>query len=80
MADHDILNFDVVAIATSTARGDDDVGLILVYHLGSAEGCIDLAHATLLNDDVAVLKQVLQLLQLLVHCYNNSYLHVVVIV
>ena len=49
--------------------------MVLVYHLSSAQGRIDFADTTLLYDDVAVVEQVLQLLHLLVHCYNNTNLH-----
>ena len=74
-ANHYILNVDVVTIATGTTAADDAVGVELINHSLSTERRIDLANATLLYQHVAVLEDLLQLAQLLVHCYDNSYFH-----
>jgi hypothetical protein len=50
-ADDDILDVDVVAIASGTSAGDDAVGVELVDHTLGAECGIDLADATLLDED-----------------------------
>jgi hypothetical protein len=73
--DHNILDIDVVAVTTGTAAADDAVGVELINHSLSTERRIDLANATLLYQHVAVLEDLLQLAQLLVHCYDNSYFH-----
>ena len=73
---HDIAHVDVVTVATSTATRHNHVGLVLAYHLGRSQGGIHLADTTLLHDHAVVTEQVLQLLQFLVHCHDNSYFHV----
>jgi hypothetical protein len=73
--DYNILDVDIVAIATGTTAADDAVGVELINHSLSTERRIDLANATLLYQHVAVLEDLLQLAQLLVHCYDNSYFH-----
>ena len=74
-ADYHVLHVDIVAIATSASAGDKDVGVKLVdYPLGS-EGSVHLADATLFYAHISVVKEVSQLLQLLVHGYDNSYFH-----
>jgi hypothetical protein len=77
--DHNILDIDVVAVTTGTAAADDAVGVELINHSLSTERRIDLANATLLYQHVAVLEDLLQLAQLLVHCYDNSYFHCVIV-
>jgi hypothetical protein len=74
-ADHHILDIDVVAIATGTAAADDAVGVELINHSLGTKGGIDFADATLLYQHVTVVEQLLQLVQLLVHGYNNTYFH-----
>ena len=60
--DHNILDIDVVTIATRTTAADDAVGVVLIDHPLGPKGCIDLADATLLNQYVTVLKHLLQLM------------------
>ena len=60
--DHNILDIDVVAVTTGTATADDAVGVVLIDHPLGPKGCIDLADATLLNQYVTVLKDLLQLM------------------
>ena len=74
-ADYDILDVDVVAIATGTATTDDAVGVELVDHPLGTKGCIDFADATLLHQHITVLKHLLQLAQLLIHSNDNTDFH-----
>jgi hypothetical protein len=60
-ADDDILDVDVVAIASGTSAGDDAVGVELVDHTLGAECGIDLADATLLDEDFRGWEKLLKL-------------------
>ena len=51
-ADDNVLNVDVVAIASGTAAGDDAVGVELVDHALGTQSGIHLAYTTLLNQNV----------------------------
>ena len=75
-AHYDVLYLDVIAIATRTTAGDDAVGVELVDHLLGTKGRIDLADAAFAHQHIAVGEELLQLLQLLIHSYDNTYFHV----
>jgi hypothetical protein len=70
------LYVDVVAITTGTAAGDDYVGVELIDHALGTKGGINLADTTFLHSYVVLTEELLQLTQLLVHCYNNTNLHI----
>ena len=72
---HHVLHLHIVAVASRTSAGDDDIGMELVDHPLRTKGGIHLADAALLYSHVAVAEQLLQLLQLLVHGYNYTYFH-----
>lgn len=76
-ADNNILNADALAMTTGTTAGNDDVGTELVDDTLSTQRGIDLTYATLLDADIDVAhKELTQLAQLLLHCYNYSYFHI----
>ena len=49
--------------------------MMLVDHALHAQGGIHLADAAFLDDDLAALEDLSELLQLTVHCYYDSYFH-----
>lgn len=75
LAYHHILHVDVIPIAAGTSAGDDDVGPVFADHFRCTDGGIHLADAAFFHNDSAVVEQVLQLLQLFVHGYDNSNFH-----
>jgi len=74
-AHHHILYLHVVAMSPGTAAGDDDVGFKIVNHALGPKGSVHLADTALLYPYTAVAEELLQLAQLLVHSYYNSYFH-----
>ena len=58
-ADDYVLHVDVVAIASGTAAGDDAVGVELVDHALGTQGGVNLTDATLLNQHVIAVEELL---------------------
>jgi hypothetical protein len=52
----------------------------LVDHALGAEGGIHLANATFLHQHITVVEKRFELIQLLVHRYNDTYLHVFLLI
>ena len=74
-ADDDVLDVHVVAVAAGTTAADNHIGVKLIDHTLCTEGGVHLTDAALLDAYLTVCKELLQLAQLLVHGYNNSYFH-----
>ena len=75
-APDDVLYAQIGAIASGTTARHDGVGMMFVNHLRRTDGSVHLADSTLLDNITRVIAEhTLQRVQLLLHCYNDSYLH-----
>ena len=90
---NDVHHVERCVCTASTSTRYDEVRVVVVDHLHSADGRVNLADATLLQNNLLVadlaknevlevpafgywiVKNRLELCELLVHCYNDSYFH-----
>ena len=72
----DVLYVQIGTIASGTTARYNGVWMMLANHLRRTDGSVHLADSTLLDNITRVVAEhTLQRVQLLLHCYNDSYLH-----